>query len=259
MDRSHALSEKAIKKMGLDKQREENPLSKEVVKEWATEQEYWDEWDAEFIDDNAKWSTKIKKFFVYRIGWHTREWWWNTKWYFRNLKTFHPVLKTWRSFDYRYQVDLFKFGIEQLIKAKQYYGNERSEDAEKRIGAMKALIAEIDRDYEDEVRTRMKYDYRKGGRVTKYADGSICFHNDDEEHNKEFHKLSEELAKERKLHYQKIFNLIIGQDQESMKKEIEQRLAAMHDEEKNSLSKGELYRKVYMEVWDGSGIEGWYD
>ena len=47
MDRSHALSEKAIKRRGLDKQREENPLSKEVVKEWATEQEYWDEWEKE--------------------------------------------------------------------------------------------------------------------------------------------------------------------------------------------------------------------
>ncbi len=44
MNRSHALSEKAIKKMGLDKKSNENPLSKEVVKEWTTEQEYWDEW-----------------------------------------------------------------------------------------------------------------------------------------------------------------------------------------------------------------------
>ena len=48
MNRSHALSEKAIKKMGLDKKREENPLSKEVVKEWASEQEYWAEWEAEY-------------------------------------------------------------------------------------------------------------------------------------------------------------------------------------------------------------------
>ena len=39
----------------------------------------------------------------------------------------------------------------------------------------------IDRDYEEEVRERLNYDYRRGGRVTEYADGSVCFHNDDEE------------------------------------------------------------------------------
>lgn len=259
MNRSHALSEKAIKKMGLDKKSDENPLSKEVVKEWTTEQEYWDEWYEELEDRHAKWSTKIKDFLVYRIGWRTREWWINTKWYFHNLRTFQPVLKTWRSFDYHYQVDLFKFGIEQLIKAKEYYGNELAEDAEKRIGAMKALIAEIDRDYDEEVRERIKFDRRNSGRVTKYADGSVCFHHDSEGYKDELHKLFEEIAKERKLHYQKIFDLIIGQSKEDIEKEMERRIAMMPEKEKQSMSKAELNHKVYMEVWDGSGIEGWYD
>ena len=111
MDRSQALSEKAIKRMGLDREKEENPLSEVVVKEWATEQEYWDELEEEWKEDHAKWTTKIKNFFVYRIGWRTRDWWWNMRWYFHNLKTFQPILKTWRSYDYHYQVDLFKFGI----------------------------------------------------------------------------------------------------------------------------------------------------
>ena len=256
---SQVLSEKAIKKLGLDKEREENPLSKEVVKEWATEQEYWDEWEKVFEDRHAKWSTKIKKFFKYRIGWRTRDWWWDTKWYFYNLKTFQPILKAWRSFNYEYQVDLFKFGIEQLIKAKERYGNEYSVDAEKRIGAMKALIAEIDRDYEEDVRKRTNYNYRNGGRVTKYADGSVCFHNDDEEHNKQTHNYFEEVAKERKVHYQRIFDLIIGQDQEWINQEVERRIATMTEEEKRSIPENELRRKVYYEVWDGSGIEGWWD
>ena len=259
MDRSQALSEKAIKRMGLDREKEENPLSEVVVKEWATEQEYWDELEEEWKEDHAKWTTKIKNFFVYRIGWRTRDRWWNMRWYFSNLKRFQPILKTWRSYDYHFQVDLFKFGIEQLIKAKKQYGNERSEDAKKRIGAMRALITEIDRDYEEEVYERLNFEHRNSGRVTKYADGSVCFHHDDEESNNAYHKLSEEIAKERKLHYQKIFDLIIGQDDEDIKKEIERRIAAMSEEEKNSMSEGELYRKLYMEVWDGSGIEGWYD
>lgn len=256
---SQTLSEKAIKKLGLDKERKENPLSKVVVKEWATEQEYWKEWEAELEDRHAKWSTKIKYFFKYRIGWRTRDWWWNTKWYFHNLKTFQPVLKEWRSFTYHYQVDLFKFGIEQLIKAKEYYGIEYRPDAEKRIGAMKALIAEIERDYEEDVRERVNYQFRNGGRVTKYADGSICFHNDNEEYNKQTHNYFEEVRKERKAHYQKIFDLIIGQDDEWISQEVDRRIAAMPKEEKKAILEDELRYKVYMEVWDGSGIEGWYD
>ncbi len=259
MDRSQALSEKAIKRMGLDKKKEESPLSKEVVREWETEQEYWVEWEKELKEDHAKWSTKIQNFFVYRISWRTRDRWRNMKWYFHNLKTFQPILKTWRSYDYHYQVDLFKFGIEQLIKAKEYYGNECAEDAEKRIGAMRALIAEIDRDYEEEVYERLNFERRNSGRVTEYADGSVCFHHDRVGYEDERHNLFEEIAKERKLHYQKIFDLIIGQDEEDIKTEIERRIAAMSEEEKNSMSEGELYRKLYMEVWDGSGIEGWYD
>lgn len=245
--------------MGLDKKKEESPLSKEVVREWETEQEYWVEWEKELKEDHAKWSTKIQNFFVYRISWRTRDRWRNMKWYFHNLKTFQPILKTWRSYDYHYQVDLFKFGIEQLIKAKEYYGNECAEDAEKRIGAMRALIAEIDRDYEEEVYERLNFERRNSGRVTEYADGSVCFHHDRVGYEDERHNLFEEIAKERKLHYQKIFDLIIGQDEEDIKTEIERRIAAMSEEEKNSMSEGELYRKLYMEVWDGSGIEGWYD
>lgn len=259
MDRSHALSEKAIKKMGLDKKKEANPLSREVVKEWATEQEYWDEWEAEIREDNAKWLTRIKDFFVYRIGWRTRDWWYDVRWYFHNLKRFQSVLKTWRSFDYHYQVDLFKFGIEQLIKAKQYYGNERSEDAEKRIGAMRSLIAEIDRDYEDEVRERMNFERRNSGRVTKYTDGSVCFHHDREGYEDELDKLFEEIAKERKFHYQKIFDLIIGQDQEWINQEVCRLYNELSEEEKNSKSENEIKRELYYKVWDGSGIEGWYD
>lgn len=257
---SHALSEKAIKKLGLDKERVENPLSKVVVKEWATEREYWEEREKEFEERHEKWSTKIKNFFKYRIVWRTRDWWWNTKWYFRNLKTFQPILKEWRPYNYEYHVDLFKFGIEQLIKAKEKYGNEYHVDADKRISAMKALIAELDRDYEEEVRERLNYSYKKSkGRVTKYADGSICFHNDDEEHNKQTNNYFEEVAKERKAHYQKIFDLIIGQDSEWLSQEIDRRIAAMPEEEKKSIPENELHHKVYYEVWDGSGIEGWYD
>ena len=87
----------------------------------------------------------------------------------------------------------------------------------------------------------------------------MCFHNDNEEHNKQTHIYFEEVAKERKAHYQKIFDLIIGQDSEWISQEVDRRIAAMSEEEKQSIPENELRHNVYYEVWDGSGIEGWYD
>ena len=261
MNRSHALSEKAIKKLRLDKKSEESVLDKTPVKEWESVDEYWKEFYEERSERNAKWHVKIANFFKYSIGWRTRDWWIDLKWYFRNIRTFQPVLKTWRSFDYHYQVDLFKFGIEQLAKALDDYGHEEETSRKRRIGAMHELIAEINRDYEQELEEKLNFHhYRKNEKVTQYSDGSICFHSDDDEETQQQVKFFyDSLAKERKAHYDKIFHLLIGQEEKEIEKEIKKRIAAMTDEEKKSMSEEELYRKVYYEVWDGSGIEGWWD
>ena len=58
---------------------------------------------------------------------------------------------------------------------------------------------------------------------------------------------------------QRIFDLIIGQDSEWISQEVDRRIAAMSEKEKQSIPENELRHKVYYEVWDGSGIEGWYD
>lgn len=258
---SHALSEKAIKKLGLDKKEKlDLTKSREVVKEWNNPREYWADQECKWKEEDKKLKKKIKNFFKYRIAWRLRDWWWNTKWYFHNLKTFKPILKEWRSFDYHYQIDLFKFGIDQLAKAMEYYGNEVPESRLKRIEAMQTLIKEIDRDYEEDVRQRLNYEYMDSGKVSLYADGSVCFHGDDsEEHQKKTDEYYAEVKKERKAHYQKIFDLIIGQDNDDVQKEIERRMNEIPEEEKKSMSESELYTKIYNEVWDGSGIEGWWD
>ena len=258
---SHILSEKAIKKLGLDKNPKSiNEADKVPVKEWDSRDAFYEEefWQRH---ENRKWYVKVGDFFKYRIGWRLRDWWIDTKWYFRNLRTFQPILKEWRSYNYHYQVDLFKFGIKQLAEALEYYGNEVPESRHKRIAAMNELIKEIDRDYEHDLKEKMNYDYlSKSEKVVKYSDGSISFQSEDTEEEKrkteEFYKA---LVNERKEHYNKIFSLIIGQDDDEIKKEVERRIAAISEEEKQSISKSELYHQVYNEVWDGSGIEGWWD
>ena len=259
---SHALSEKAIKKLGLDKEPAPTKETDKIpVKEWDSYDAYWEDWEEELSDRHAKWYVKIANFFKYRIGWRTRDWWIDTKWYFSNLKTFQPILKEWRSYSYQYQIDLFKFGIKQLAEALEYYGNEVSESRHKRIEAMNELIKEIERDYEKELRKKMNYDSSfKATKVVRYSDGSVSFQSDETEEEKqkteEFYKA---LAEERKAHYNKIFSLIIGQDDEYIKAEVDRRIAAIPEEKKQSIPKNELYHQVYNEVWDGSGIEGWWD
>ena len=109
-NKSHALSEKAIKKLHLEDAKNEKRKESVPVKEWSSRDAYWKE-EFETRLFNKKWYEKIADFFKYSIGWRTRDWWYNTKWYFHNLKTFQPILKEWRSYSYHYQVDLFKFGI----------------------------------------------------------------------------------------------------------------------------------------------------
>lgn len=260
---SHALSEKAIKRMGLDKIEKPDPIkSKEVVQEWNSPCEYWEWKEKKLKEEDKKFLKKFKDFWKYSVYYQLRDWYYNTKWYFSNLKTFQPILKTWRSFSYHYQIDLFKFGIEQLAHAMEHYGSTEENECNKYISAMKALIAEIDRDYEEELREKLGYDCLSSGKVTLYADGSVRFHGDktkeDEKKSKEFYK---ELAKERKRHYQKIFDLIIGKDTEELNKEYNKRVKELTSKE-NSLSEEELLeakRKIWDEINDGSGIEGWWD
>ena len=91
---SHALSEKAIKKLGLDKRLDSSKEANNVpVKEWDSDDAYWNEWEEEFSNHRAKWYVKISNFFKYSIGWRTRDWWINTKWFWGNLRTFRPILK----------------------------------------------------------------------------------------------------------------------------------------------------------------------
>ena len=100
------------------------------------------------------------------------------------------------------------------------------------------------------------------GKVTLYADGTTCMHGDEsKEHKKKSKEYYVEIAKERKRHYQKIFDLILGKDVEDLEKEYKKRVKVLM-QENPSLSDDEL-KKLKGEIWDeindGSGIEQWWD
>ena len=181
---------------------------------------------------NKRWFEKVKDFFVYSIGLNVRDLWNSIKWYFSNLKRFQPVIKSWRSWDYQYQVDLFVFGLKQLVDEIDIYGHEEDVSRKKKITAIKSLIAEIERDYRDDV------DYRNEDSYEKY-----------------YGRYYAELKRTRKAHYNKIFKLIIGQDEDKLNQMVKAKYEALSEEEKEKFD----YYSSYVELFDGSGIEGWWD
>lgn len=259
--KSHKLSEETVKAMGLDKASEEAKKEKTIVKEWSNAKEYWAAWQKEHDEEHEKLITKIKDFFVYTIGMNVSDWWYNFTWYFKNLKTFHKVLKEWRPWSHECVTNLFTFGLEQLALQLENHGHEIEVSRNKKIIAMRELIKEAKRDYESELSEK----YGMCGsltdsctKVTEYSDGSVSFeYPDDEAKKKKWQKYIKALKKERKAHYDKIFKLIVGQDYADIKEEIDKRISesGITDEEEISKMRTELYYELY----DGSGYEDWWD
>lgn len=182
--------------------------------------------------NNKRWYEKIKDFFVYSIGLNVRDWWNSIKWYFSNLKRFQPVIKSWRYWDYQYQVDLFVFGLKQLADAIDRYGHEEDVSRKKKVAAIKSLITEMERDYQEAVDSRNEDSYAK-----------------------DYERYYAELKRTRKAHYNKIFKLIIGQDEDKLNQMVKAKYEALSEEEKGKFN----HYEAYVELFDGSGIEGWWD
>lgn len=252
--KSQVLNEKSIKRFNLENAKQEIENSKEAVpvKEWNNFDEYLKD---DFEDrHNKKWYERVKDFFEYNIGWTVREWWIDTKWYFSNLKRFHPIIKSWRSWSYEYQLDLFVFGLEQLANTMEYHGNEEEKSRNKKIAAIKALIDEIKRDYEEEVDSHFNQN-KYLERIVKYSDGSVLFDYEDEAKQKDIEKYNNALKKARKAHYNKIFKLILGQDNDKIRQMVKEKYESLSEEEKKNFDSYE----AYVELFDGSGIESWWN
>lgn len=241
---------------------EEKKLCDKERKVWKSYEDYSKERINELVDRRNKWTKRVRDFFVYGISWTTREKWRNMKWYLRNIRKFLHLAKEWRPWDYRYQVDLFKFGLTELADYIDKRGNEEDVSRTKKIAAITKLIAELDRDYEHEVYEKYHRHEQFGKDVKKiveYEDGSISFSfNEDEETKKKNEIYNKALIKARKEHYNTIFKLILGQDNEKLWKEVDKKFAELPEEEQKDPHQTKHY-KIYAQLFDGSGIEGWWD
>lgn len=241
---------------------EEKALCKNERKVWTSYDEYSKERFDKLLGKQAKWTKRVRDFFVYGIGWTARDEWYKMKWFLRNFRKFLRLAKTWRPWDYRYQVDLFKFGLTELADYIDKRGNEEDVSRTKKVAAITKLIAELDRDYEHEVYEKYHRHEQFGKDVKKiveYEDGSVSFSfNEDEETKKRDNAYKNAVVKARKEHYKTIFDLILGQDFDKLWKEVDKKFAELPEDEQKDPNQTKHY-EIYAQLFDGSGIEGWWD
>lgn len=188
-------------------------------------------------------------------------WYYDTKRYLKNIIRFNKMMKDWYPWDWESQVRLFAYGVEQLANYIDKYGCEVDESRNKKVIAMRELVALLRTDYEDELGDK----YLNQGEenvlthVTEYEDGSVGFEVRDEESKKirenNLKQFEKALKEARKKHYNRIFEIIRGQDIEKLvvkkigEKQENETLEEYH----------KRYHEAYDEIFDGTGIEGWWD
>lgn len=162
---------------------------------------------------------EIYDFFVYTV-WKNgiRELYYKLKWYFKNLFLFQKQLWYWRPWDYKYQMELFAFGLDQLANAMEN-GSEERTSANKKIAACRELSRQLKRDVEDEI------EWSKDIPNSEYA---------------------EKVRKATNERYDEIHRLMKGQDINDYKNNVEHQ------------TQDEKYQH-YVDWFDGSGIETWWD
>lgn len=170
--------------------------------------------------------------------------------YVKNRILFDKLIRTWRPWDYSFQVELFTFGIEQLRNYIENKGNEEDFSRMKKVMAMDALLKEIKRNVFDEAFNSV---YGEDW-LTRGLD------NDDKKRRK-FNRLRDKMRHE---HYKDIARILEGQNSEELSKKVDENISKfIHDdsipEEEKIHAQREGYYKQFAEAFDGTGIEGWWD
>ena len=170
------------------------------------------------------WHYKIYSFFRYDIWW-----------FFRNMYNFRKELYHYRDFDSIFSLIMFKRSLELLCNTIEFKGHEIDETRLKKVAKLKRVI-EILGYFEKDSFTELaekqlgfEYDYSYG------IDQRNLMPKEVRDNNGKIIELS--MALENSL-FQELLDILKGQDREIFQN--------VSDEE-------------YYELFDGSGIQGWWD
>lgn len=212
---------------------------------------------------NKKWYQKLGDWFS--VCWYAITMrYYETKRYFKNIVYFNKMMKDWYLWDSKSQLKLFAYGLEGLANHMERYGREIDVSRKKKIASIRRLVELLRTDYEDAVNDK----YLSVGEdevithVTEYADGSTGFEVRDED-SKKIKEKSLEVYKEkyhqaREAYYDEIFKLIKGQDMYKLQDEVDTVAGEKHEDE--TYAEYQQRRdEIYHNLFDGTGIEGWWD
>jgi hypothetical protein len=179
-------------------------------------------------------------------------WWYKTYEFFRrdlpyfleNIWFFRKELWAFRSWDYSYNLDLFRRSLEKTVHTIEYHGNEVDESRLKKVEKMKRAIQLINNIRIDEY---VKIAEKELGEL-KNSDWLWDDREDTDEeriHNKKVFERAREIEDSE---WNELWSIIQGQNV----KEYSEIYNSKTDEEKKE---GDVWNNWF----DGSGLKGWWD
>ena len=179
-------------------------------------------------------------------------WWYKTYEFFRrdlpyfleNIWFFRKELYAFRSWDYSYNLDLFRRSLEKTVNTIEIYGHEVDESRFKKVAKIKRAIQLIENVRNDNYVDKAEKELGK----RLHVDWEWIDKEDTEEeklHNKKIFERAREIEDSE---WKELWSIIQGQDVN----EYSEIYNSKTDEEKEDGG-------VWNDWFDGSGLKGWWD
>jgi hypothetical protein len=181
-------------------------------------------------------------------------WWYKTYEFFRrdlpyfleNIWFFRKELYYFRSWDYSYNLDLFRRSLEKTVDTVENYGHEVDESRLKKVEKMKRAIHLLKRVKEDEYIRDAEKELGKIMNTGWFFDGNDREDTEEEKiHNRNVFNRAQELQNSE---WNELWSIIRGQDVYEYGKIYNSKT----EEEKREES-------VWNDWFDGSGMKSWWD
>jgi hypothetical protein len=179
-------------------------------------------------------------------------WWYKTYEFFRrdlpyfieNIWFFRKELWAFRSWDYNFNLQMFRRSLEKTAHTLEFYGNEVEESRMKKVQKIKRLVELINNLNETSYISRAEEQLGE----LKNSDSLWSGKEDspeDMEHNRKVFELSDKIEKDE---WKELCSIIEGQDYEEFRKLYDN----MTPEEKSDDDQ-------WYKWFDGSGLKNWWD
>lgn len=181
---------------------------------------------------------EFKDFFIYDLNFYkVKDFFYNLKWFFRNLKNFRKQLWEFRSWDHAHAVDMYICCLEQIADSIEN-GHEEERSATKKVAKIHELIGLLR--YSNERLDDELFDLYDRLRKEGKTNNEIAA-----ESYKFYHEF-----------YEKIFTILRGQDHSVICRKCD---AILEEKYGGKEYPHEEWYDEYVKLFDGSGVNEWWD